>query len=213
MRSSRRLLSKVFASAKSTTSAKVSKREGQVFAANGGVLLQDNFLSDEDFIRVQRWGHSIPCDQDRKQRRWSQSIVLDFEECMSSRQWSSAEDDIPEEAALFIDAVRKTGMVDVDATIVIGVLRWQAKSGMGEHTDGHTDTAITFYLNDIWKRNWFGDFIFYESKAAFEKGYGRTATPMPNRLVVNKSTVMHKVTYCSELAVERVTLQAFVQKQ
>jgi hypothetical protein len=187
------------------------ERDGQVLAANGGVLLQEDFLSQEDFIRMQRWAYSVNCDQDRKMRRWDMAIVRDFSDCMSSRQWSSAQDDIPDEARFFIDAVKKAGMVEPDATVVIGVLRWQPKSGMGEHTDGHSDTAITYYLNDIWKKSWCGDFIFYESLEDFNHGYGRAVSPLANRLVINKSRVMHKVTYCSELAVERVTLQAFVQ--
>lgn len=146
-------------------------------------------------------------------RRWDMAIVRDFSDCMSSRQWSSAEDDIPDEARFFVDAVKKAGMVEPDATVVIGVLRWQQRSGMGEHTDGHSDTAITFYLNDTWNKSWCGDFIFYESREDFNNGFGRAVSPLANRLVINKSRVMHKVTYCSELAVERVTLQAFVLPQ
>ena len=141
------------------------------------------------------------------------AIVRNFSECLSSRQWSSAEDDMPSEARLFVDAVRETGMMDKDATIVVGVLRWQQKSGMGEHSDNHADTAITFYINDAWKDNWFGDLIFYETEEDYERGFGRSVTPCPNRLVINRDTVMHKVTYCSELAVERVTVQGFVLKE
>ena len=199
--------------AKKSSSINFIEREGQVLAADGGVLLQNDFLSKEDFIRVQHWAHGVACDQDRKMRRWDMAIVRDFSDCMSSRQWSSAEDDIPDEARFFVDAVKKAGMVEPDATVVIGVLRWQQRSGMGEHTDGHSDTAITFYLNDTWNKSWCGDFIFYESREDFNNGFGRAVSPLANRLVINKSRVMHKVTYCSELAVERVTLQAFVLPQ
>jgi hypothetical protein len=188
-------------------------REDQIIAANGSILLQDNFLSDSDFIKVQNWAFSVPCDLNREKRRWDMQIVRNFTECYSSRQWSSAEDDMPAEAQVFVDAVRKTGMVESDATIVLGVLRWQPQSGMGEHSDSHTKTAITYYLNDIWKDNWYGDLVFYESMADYKAGFGRSVTPHANRLIINKDTVMHKVTYCSELAVERVSVQGFVLKE
>lgn len=204
---------KKFARRIAGTSRPRPAESNRIVAADGGVLIQDNFLSQSDFIRLQNWALSVPCDLNRKQRRWDMQIVRNFSECYSSRQWSSAEDDMPEEARFFVDAVKQTGMVEADATIVLGVLRWQQKSGMGEHADAHTNTAITYYLNDVWKDNWFGDLIFYESKEDYKAGFGRAVTPLANRLVINKHTVMHKVTYCSELAVERVSIQGFVLKE
>jgi hypothetical protein len=185
---------------------------GQMLYADGGVMLADNFLPANDFRELQQWALGIECDLTRRDRNWGMEIILGFDECKCSRQWSSAEDDMPEQGRKFITALHKTGMIEADATIVLGVYRWQALSGMGEHSDGHTDTAITFYLNDTWKENWFGDFIFYESKEDAEAGFGRSVTPLANRLVINKSTVHHKVTYCSNLAVERISVQAFVLK-
>jgi len=187
-------------------------REDQIITANGSVLLQDNFLSDSDFIKVQNWAFNVPCDLNREKRRWDMQIVRNFTECYSSRQWSSAEDDMPAAARLVVDGVRKIGAIADEDTIVLGVLRWQPKSGMGEHNDTHTKTAFSYYLNDIWKDNWFGDLVLYESMADYKAGFGRSVTPKANRLVINKDTVMHKVTYCSELAVERVSIQGFVLK-
>lgn len=193
--------------------AKGSEINGQnLTQPNQSIFMADNFLSKDDFIKVQNWALSTPCDLNREDRKWSMSIVRNFSECYSSRQWSSAEDDMPAEARLFVNAIKQTDMIEANATIVLGVLRWQQKSGMGEHADAHTDTAITFYVNDTWKDNWYGDLIFYESMEDYRNGFGRAITPKANRLVINKDTVMHKVTYCSELAVERVTVQAFVLK-
>ena len=129
-----------------------------------------------------------------------------------SRMWLTDDGDLPPEAELFVKRVRETEMVEDDASILLGVYRWQPGSGMGEHSDGHTETALTFYLNDTWQKNWFGDFVFYETADAESKGFGRAISPQPNRLVINKNTIPHKVTYSSSLSVERVTVQAFVVK-
>ena len=129
-----------------------------------------------------------------------------------SRMWLTDDGDLPAEAELFVKRVRETNMVEDDASILLGVYRWQPGSGMGEHSDGHTETAITFYLNDTWQKNWFGDFVFYESAEAESGGFGRAVAPKPNRLVINKNTIPHKVTYSSALSVERITVQAFVVK-
>jgi hypothetical protein len=196
-----------------SNSGNVSIDGNRTTVANGKVTLQDSFLSPNDFIKVQNWGLSVPCELNREDRKWSMSIVRNFAECYSSRQWSSEEDDMPPEARLFVNAVYESKLVEPDAVIVVGILRWQQKSGMGEHTDGHTNTAITFYLNDTWKDNWYGDLIFYESMEDYKRGFGRSVTPVANRLVINRDTVMHKVTYCSELAVERISIQGFVLKK
>jgi hypothetical protein len=186
---------------------------GTELFANGGVMLTDNFLSKDDFLTVQHWALRVECGLTRRDRNWGIEIIRDFAECMCSRQWSSAEDDMPPEAQMFVDRLRERGMIEQSAIIVLGIYRWQQKSGMGEHTDKHTDTALTFHLNDTWKDNWFGDFVFYESPEAAARGYGRSLTPLANRLVVNKSRVHHKVTYCSDLAAERISIQAFVLKE
>lgn len=195
-----------------SSSSLKSGKEGGKKTRLPSVFMLDDFLSQDDFIKVQNWALNTPCNLNREQRKWSMKIVRNFSDCFSSRQWSSADDDMPPEARLFVDAVKKTEMIEDDAIIVLGVLRWQQKSGMGEHADAHTETAITFYVNDVWKDNWYGDLIFYDSVEDYNKGFGRAISPKANRLVINKDTVMHKVTYCSELAVERITIQAFVLK-
>ncbi|MBT8423265.1 MAG: 2OG-Fe(II) oxygenase [Gammaproteobacteria bacterium] len=187
--------------------------ENHITAAHDGVRVVDGFLSKNDFIRVQNWALSVSCELTREERRWDMMIVRNFSECYSSRQWRSTDDDMPAEARLFVDAAKQSDMIDDDATIVVGVLRWQRNSGMGEHADAHTHTAMTYYLNDIWNDNWFGDLVFYESAEDYKNGYGRSVSPKANRLVINRDTVFHKVTYCSELAVERITVQAFVLKE
>jgi len=180
--------------------------------ANGGVVLWDDFLPKNDFIGLQRWANEMTCEFTRSDRNWQELLIRDFNECLGSRQWCSLSDDVPEPVKPFIEAVQKTGLVEPDAEIHLGVYRWLPKSGMGEHSDSHTDTAITFYLNDTWKDDWFGDFVFYESEEGERKGIGRAVAPKENRLVINRATVHHKVTYTSENAVDRLTLQAFLPK-
>jgi|GEM_PF-3428785 len=183
----------------------------QVFA-NGGVVLIDKFLDQQQFIKVQQWAVNAVCDRTRDARKWEQGLILDFNENMGTRQWSTEHDDMPAELKIFTDAVRASGFIDPAAEIYIGVYRWQARSGMGEHFDSHTNTAMTLYLNDIWKDNWFGDFVFYESIEHKAKGMGHAVAPFANRLVINRDTVSHKVTYTSNMAVDRITLQAFLPK-
>lgn len=178
----------------------------------GQILIRDNFLPGEQFIAIQRWAYQMAAPFNREQRKWDQYITRDFGENKSSRQWASNHDDMPEEPKQFIEALREAGVVTRDDLIHIGVYRWERLSGMGLHFDSHTDTAITFYLNDLWDPNWGGDFIFYEGKQEFALGMGRSVMPTANRLVVNHSTVRHKVSYCSITAPDRVTLQAFVYK-
>ncbi|MBS93219.1 MAG: hypothetical protein CL799_02050 [Chromatiales bacterium] len=183
--------------------------QGSSDASNAPVLF-DDFLSPEEFLKVQHWALSLPTDVTREDRDWSIYITLDFGECLMSRMWLTDDDDLPPEAQLFVDRVRELDLVDDDASILLGVYRWQPSSGIGEHSDAHMHTAITFYLNDVWKPNWFGDLIFYKSKEDRLKGIGHAVSPTANRLVINKHTVYHKVTYSSKLAVERISLQAFV---
>lgn len=178
--------------------------------AERAIGIYDNFLSPEEFLKVQHWALNLPTDVTREDRDWSIYITLDFGECLMSRMWLTDDNDLPPEAQLFVDRIRQVDMIDEDASILLGVYRWQPKSGMGEHNDAHTNTAVTFYLNDVWNHNWFGDFIYYESKEHKLKGIGHAVTPVANRLVINKDTIYHKVTYSSELAVERISLQAFV---
>ncbi len=180
--------------------------------ADGGVVLIDNFLDKEKFIKVQQWAMSATVDRTREARNWEQVLVRDFGESLGSRQWSTEHGDMPAELQVFIDELRAAGYIDPNAEIHIGVYRWQATSGMGEHFDSHTNTAITFYLNDTWKDDWFGDFVFYESAEAKAKGLGHAVAPLANRLVINRDTVSHKVTYTSNLALDRITLQAFLPK-
>ena len=180
--------------------------------ADGGVVLIDKFLDPQQFIKVQQWAVNAVCDRTREARKWEQGLILDFDESSGSRQWSTEHDDMPPELKIFVDAVRATGFIGPTAEIHIGVYRWHARSGMGEHFDAHTNTAITFYLNDTWKDNWFGDFIFYESNEHKVKGMGHAVAPLANRVVINRDTVSHKVTYTSNMAVDRITLQAFLPK-
>ena len=51
-----------------------------------------------------------------------------------------------------------------------------------------------------------------ETKEAELRGFGRSVAPFANRLIINKNTLSHKVTYTSGLAVERISVQAFVVK-
>jgi hypothetical protein len=185
---------------------------GPVVSDSKAIAIFDNFLSDEEFRKIQYWALGLPATINREDRDWSVYIKLDFADCLMSRMWLTDDGDLPPEAQLFVDRIRATDWIEPDASILLGVYRWQQGSGMGEHSDGHTETAVTFYLNDTWQKNWFGDFIFYESKEAELAGFGRAVSPRANRLVINKHTIPHKVTYSSGLAVERLSIQAFVVK-
>ena len=195
-----------------TYAAKRTKAHSVQVFADGGVILCDGFLDRQEFIKLQQWALKANCDRTRAARKWDQTLIRDFDDNMGTRQWSSKGSDMPAELKMFIDAVHATGFIDPEAEIHIGVYRWKAHSGMGEHHDAHTNTALTFYLNDIWKDDWFGDFIFYESDEAKANGMGHAVAPLANRLVINRDTVSHKVTYTSNVAMDRLTLQAFLPK-
>ncbi len=179
---------------------------------SGKILVKDNFLPEQEFIALQRWAFSVETPRTRKDRQWHEQLNRDFAENKSSRQWSSEHDDMPEEARKYVERLREAGIIKQTDIIHLGVYRWERMSGMGLHTDSHTDTAVTFYLNDVWHQDWGGDFTYYENPEDLEMGIGHTASPRRNRLVVNHSTIDHKVNYCSSTAQDRVTLQAFVYK-
>ena len=179
---------------------------------SGDIVLHDNFLPDDQFIGLQHWAFDVATPLTREQRSWKELIKRDFKDNMSSRQWASNHDDMPAEPAAFIAALREAKIVEPDDIIHLAVYRWQQLSGMGLHTDGFTDTAITFYMNDTWSKDWGGDFIYYDSADNVAKGMGHAVMPARNRMVVNRSTVHHKVNYCSNTAQDRVSVQAFVFK-
>jgi len=178
----------------------------------GQIMVRDKFLPEDQFIELQRWAYQTETPYTREDRKWSEVIKRDFGENKASRQWASNHDDVPPVLQKFITALRDAEIVKQNDLIHIGVYRWERLSGMGMHEDSHTDTAITFYLNDVWNKNWGGDFVYYEGKQELALGLGRSVTPAANRVVVNHSTIDHKVTYCAITAPDRVTLQAFVYK-
>jgi len=178
----------------------------------GQILVRDKYLPEEQFIELQRWAYQMDTPFTREQRNWSEIIKRDFAENKASRQWASNHNDVPPVLQKFIATLRDAEIVGKNDLIHIGVYRWERLSGMGMHLDSHTDTAITFYLNDVWDSNWGGDFIYYEGKQELALGVGHAVMPAANRLVVNHSTIHHKVAYCSITSPDRVTLQAFVFK-
>ena len=179
---------------------------------SGKILVKDKFLPELEFVALQHWAFRQETPLTREDRKWDAQLVRDFGPNLSSRQWSSESDDMPPEPRKFVERLREAGIIRDSDIIHLGVYRWQKKSGMGMHSDSHTDTAITFYLNDVWHPDWGGDFTYYESREDVEAGIGHAASPRRNRLVVNHSTVPHKVNYCAEAAQDRITLQSFVYK-
>ena len=179
---------------------------------SGQILVRDNLLDTGDFIKLQRWAFNVATPRTRDDRNWDELIKRDFAENKSTRQWQSDQDDVPEEAQVFLNVLRKNNIIADDDLLHFGVYRWERLSGMGVHQDSHTDTAITFYLNDVWEKDWGGDFVYYESSDDLRAGVGVAVMPAANRLVVNHSTIHHKVNYCSITAQDRVTIQAFVYK-
>jgi len=212
-----RALRKVFPARYVSKHARAAHRLGQANEnvstyVDGGVVLWDEFLPKEDFIKIQHWAADVLCDRSRESRKWGEYLIRDYGECYGSRQWSSEHDDVPAQLRLFMNAVRKTKLVPADAEIHAGIYRWQPTSGMGQHTDSHTNTAVTFYLNDAWQDDWCGEFVFYENADNHQNGIGYAVSPRANRLVINRNTVPHKVTYTSNLSIDRITVQAFLPK-
>jgi hypothetical protein len=192
---------------------KSSTRHSRATFLSGDIVLINDFLPSEEFIALQRWAFDIATPHSREDRSWKELIKRDFGENKSSRQWASNHDDMPPEPKSFVEALRKAKIVEQSDIIHLAVYRWEQMSGMGVHTDGFTDTAISFYMNDVWSPDWGGDFIYYESSDHLRNGTGQSVMPQANRLVVNRSTIHHKVNYCSNTAQDRVSVQAFVFKQ
>ncbi len=112
---------------------------------------------------------------------------------------------------------------------------WPPGTSLAWHSDGMSlDTlnkvgAFTFYAHKTWNCEWGGELLVadidsdaegissaptFDNSALSERimstGYGAFVAPKPNRLVVNPSNILHKVTKSTMGAAPRLSIQAFM---
>lgn len=109
---------------------------------------------------------------------------------------------------------------------------WPPKSSISWHTDGtQTDSArvgaFTFYAHKEWNCEWGGEFLISAatgieemdvlpfdnrvgSQKIMEDGFGTWVSPKPNRLLINPSSMFHKVSKTTEGAAPRLSIQGFL---
>ena len=187
---------------------------GGMHSENPGdlVTMIDDFLPSEDFIAFQRWAYQVDCCKTREDYQWAQYLVRDFAECKISEQFWSNDPALAPEPRQFFNLLNSLVEVSDQAAFQLMIYRWQPGSGIGMHTDGNHDVAITFYLNDNWDPHWGGDFVYYDNIEAAKQGIGRSILPRGNRLMMNRGGSDHKISYTSQTAPERVTAQVFVRR-
>jgi Rps23 Pro-64 3,4-dihydroxylase Tpa1-like proline 4-hydroxylase len=83
---------------------------------------------------------------------------------------------------------------------------WTKMSHIPWHDDGHALEGVTVYLNEEWKHDWGGIFLYKKNES---DTYIRGAIPKFNSAGKNTGHVLHTVTMVSNLAPPRVTLQLF----
>jgi hypothetical protein len=82
---------------------------------------------------------------------------------------------------------------------------WDYRSGINWHHDDHTIWAATLYLNEEWKLDWGGFFLFKDENNSVQTMY-----PCYNCLVLNDNKIEHKVTAINKKTQPmRHTLQIF----
>ncbi len=114
---------------------------------------------------------------------------------------------------------------------------WPPGTSIAWHSDGMTLDAqgarkvgaFTFYVHKTWNCEWGGEFLVadidsdaegissapsFDNSALSERimsaGHGAWVAPKPNRLVVNPSNMLHKVTKSTPAAAPRLSIQAFL---
>ena len=108
---------------------------------------------------------------------------------------------------------------------------WPPKTSISWHTDGtesYSDRigAFTFYVHKYWNSEWGGEFLVSEieglsnsnmpfdnsetSEKIISRGYGTWIAPKPNRLLINPSSMFHKVAKTTENANPRLSIQGFL---
>jgi len=103
---------------------------------------------------------------------------------------------------------------------------WPPKSNICWHTDGMRRIgAFTYYVHRAWNAEWGGEFMSSDvhhvqrdtsldnsavSEAVMSSGIGTWVAPKPNRLIINPSGMLHKVTKTAEGAAPRMSIQGFL---
>ena len=84
---------------------------------------------------------------------------------------------------------------------------WFANSGIAWHNDEGYEFGATFYLNQVWNRNWGGYYLYEEDDII------KAVKPKFNTLVINDKHEYHHVTQVSSAAPEpRCTIQLWGKK-
>ena len=107
---------------------------------------------------------------------------------------------------------------------------WPPKSSISWHNDGDISApsrigAFSYYVHKHWNAEWGGEFLLTEidtmftmspfdnseiSEAIISRGHGFWASPKPNRLVINPSSMYHKVAKTTDAAEPRMSIQGFL---
>ena len=99
------------------------------------------------------------------------------------------------------------------------------RSGVAWHNDPDTESEATFqqkntfgidslkrvgagslYLHDVWLKRWGGEYMFRIDDDD-EHDIGKFAMPMPNRMILQRTGIKHKVNYVNSMALDRLSCQ------
>jgi len=108
-------------------------------------------------------------------------------------------------------------------------IAWHADGMAGGSGNQHKVGAFTFYVHKKWNCEWGGEFLVTDidadaegissmpsfdnsalSERIIDTGCGTWVAPKPNRLIVNPSNILHKVTKSTQAAEPRLSIQAFL---
>ena len=123
----------------------------------------------------------------------------------------------------------KDDMLEVKSIAMIPYV-WPPKSSISWHNDGDATNpsrigAFSYYVHKHWNAEWGGEFLLTDidsefpqspfdnteiSEAIVSRGYGFWASPKPNRLVINPSSMYHKVAKTTDAAAPRMSIQGFL---
>ena len=71
--------------------------------------------------------------------------------------------------------------------------------------------AGSLYLHDIWLKRWGGEYMFRIDDDD-EHDVGKFAMPMPNRMIIQRTGIKHKVNYVNSMALDRLSCQLWFTK-
>lgn len=84
---------------------------------------------------------------------------------------------------------------------------WMSGSHIPWHTDGHKDAALTYYINEVWDRDWGGLYLYKPDPTSDDI---HAKVPRYNTLGVQTNKMPHAISSTTKSAPIRRTVQVFI---